>query len=241
VRKPPEPPLSPEAQAAVDASLKYQHELRAFSVWHYPDPKKMDYPRFVAVIKDKRTFNGFRRRGETIRKKLEAFERPTRWLPTFLDETWLHASLSINTAYESYLLSKSPYAIELNPVSPEAWEEKEQRLIALLPEILELPSVESVKVVGKKAFNTYGYRVIEPRLVIRSEPNTLSYRRLSGRAFRLRGLTDTLEERAQVKLGILVLRGFKSKSVEVRKNRKPRSDMKTQRLSIGDGFELVVQ
>jgi hypothetical protein len=234
-----EPPTSPEAKAALEASLRYQDELRAFAVWVYDDPFHIGYPRFVAVIEDKRTFNGFRKRGEGVRKTLETFERPTRWLPTFRDEVWQHATLSINVAYSSRLLAKSPDTLELKPVRPEDWEEKEATLKTLLPHILELPGVRSVKLKAKETFNAYGYPVIQPLLVLRSRPGSLSYRRLSGRAFRLRGLTRGLEERPHHKLGILVLRGLEREVEVVDRDRKKREDAKTQRVFIEADYELV--
>jgi hypothetical protein len=234
-----EPPSTPEAKAAVDASLRYQEALRHYAVWEYDDPLHIGYPRFVAVIEDKKVFEHFRKKREPIRKALEQHERPTRWLPTFCDETWQRATLSINTAYSSRLLSENPDVVELTPVPPERWSEREKALKPLLPKIRKLPGVRDVKLEGREGVNPFGYRIFTPTFIVRSKKGSVSYRRYSGRAFRLRGLTTKFEERPHHKLGILVLRGLEGDIEIVDRERKQRSDTKTERVLLEESYELV--
>jgi hypothetical protein len=231
--------LSPNARAATKALFDYQKKLRHYLVWEHDDPEPtVGYPRFIAVIEDEKEFKRYKAQREPILKDLKKYERPTRWLPTFLNETWSHASLSINTAYSSRRIKKSPYELRLPGVKKRQWEAKERVLKVRLPKLKALPGVRDVRLEVEEDEDDPSLLI--PKLVITCKPNTLTVRRYSGRAFRLRGHTTTGKERPHRKLGIMVLRGLELKNVKDTKDiRKKRADAKTLRVLIDEGYELV--
>jgi hypothetical protein len=231
--------LSPNARAATQALFDYQKKLRQYALWEYDDPEpNLGYPRFIAVIEDEQTFKTYKAQRLPILRDLKKYERPTRWLPTFLNEAWSHATLSINTAYASQRIKKSPYDLLLSPVSERDWPTRERALKALLPKIKTLPGVKNVWLDLEP--DTDDTALFTPKLVIMSKPNTLTLRRYSGRAFRLRGHTVKGSERPHRKLGIMVLRGLELEDIKIVDDiRKKRSDAKTQRVLIEEGYELV--
>lgn len=231
--------LSPSARAATKALFDYQKKLRQYAVWEYDDPEpSVGYPRFIAVIKDEKEFKKYKAQRLPILRDLKKYERPTRWLPTFLNEAWSHATLSINTAYSSQRIKKSPYDLLLSPVRERAWPAKERALKAVLPKVRALPGVKDVYLDLEEDEDDPSLWV--PKLVVTSKPNTLTLRRYSGRAFRLRGHTVKGKERPHRKLGIMVLRGLELGDIKIVDDiRKKRSDAKTNRVLLEEGYELV--
>jgi hypothetical protein len=208
-------------------------------VWEFDDPEPtVGYPRFIAVIEDEKIFRDYRAQRVPILRDLKRYERPTRWLPAFLNEAWSRATLSINTAYSSQRVKKSPFKVRLPGVGKRAWEAKERALKANLPKLKTLPGVKQVRLEAET--DEDDPLVLIPKLVITCTPGTLSVRRYSGRAFRLRGHTVSGKPRPHRKLGIVVLRGLELEDIKIVDDlRKQRADAKTRRLMIDEEYELV--
>ncbi len=226
------------ARASTKALYDYQKKLRHYAVWEYDDPEPtVGYPRFIAIIEDEKTFKTYQAQRELILRDLKKYERPTRWLPTFLNEVWSRATLSVNTAYSSQRVKKSAFELRLPSVKKRKWETKERVLKTRLTKLKTLPGVKAVRLEVETDEDNPGLLV--PKLVITCKPNTLTVRRYSGRAFRLRGHTVTGEERPHCKVGIVVLRGLELTVKDTQDIRKKRADAKTRRMPIDDGYELV--
>lgn len=222
---------------ALRLMFQYTEELLSHSVWTYfdtqerPDGKK-EYPRFIAAIEDDRTFQWLLQERKRVAEELQEARVTLRWLPTFFDERWSHASVRVTDAFRSWQFTDG-VDLPCEPVRKDNWElekplvlEKVEALLASPLPVRKWELLEDLDETGNFVCPVLQLTLSAP----------LALRQPSGKSFRLYGVSVDGVQHKNVKVGIVVLRGLEGK-VQVNVARKPRTDRKEQ-VAEGFGFQF---
>ncbi|GGJ44109.1 hypothetical protein GCM10008938_32990 [Deinococcus roseus] len=208
--------------------FKLQNRLRKHAVWRHPEDQAWtgnhaEHPRFLAVVEDVTEFHAYWEESQRLARKLKRKGLSTRWVPVFLDEVWVYATLQQSQALKTQLFTGGPHTLSIPGQFPEgemldALHRDIERIREHFPELnAEIQSNAPGSGGHSFTFTT---------------PTPLTLRLSEGRRFRMYARTVNRGTHKDLKVGAIVIRGLQQ-DVQVSRPRIPRADQKQLLFTVG--------
>ncbi|GEM48673.1 hypothetical protein [Deinococcus cellulosilyticus] len=207
----------------MESLFALQDTLRIYAVWRFGDEggdaERRRHPRFVAVIEDAQKFQLYQGQAAELQQELQERQMSVRWVPTFFDEVWSHATVTLTQAFRAKRFHDGVVRLALPRVPVGDWS---TQLAQWQTKLQEMPAELRVKTleIEHKELEGDVYPVLQCTF---RHPVTVRWE--SGGSYSLYAVSEAGVQHKDVKVGAVVVRGLQNPVLE-NLPRKERSDKK---------------